>query len=173
MEQFPGPNEKTTAKKLQKWCDQHLAAEHWPRLQNALRQHRRDLSQHRTVRLTSRAHELLTELAKQDQLTLSETLEKHLTAILNPPAPAPPPEPAKPAAKPVPSQPRLKRMADNDGWIVTVADDEIGRVYKHTIDSYPKQRTAWRAYRKASLLSSEYPTRKAAVESLIREHFTN
>ena len=88
------PHEKPTAKKLQRWCDRFLDAHQWRQLQAVIRSARRDFSQQRSVRLTQNAHEILSNLAKRDKITLSEVVELYLAEVANAPA-------AKPAGKTV------------------------------------------------------------------------
>jgi hypothetical protein len=99
------PLERPTAKKLQTWCEQFLNAAQWKQLHAVIRASRRDKDATQTVRLSRQASNLLHALAKRDGLTLSETVLRYLTEILNPPpmvAPAPivaPEVTAKPARK--------------------------------------------------------------------------
>src|SRR4029453_13349818 len=74
------PHDQPTAPRLQQWCTQHLAASQWAQLQAVIRAARRDARQTRTVRLSTRAHTLLHALARREQRTLSETLERHLAS---------------------------------------------------------------------------------------------
>ena len=77
------PYEKPTVKTLQRWCDRFLDAQQWRQLQAVIRAARRDLSQHRTVRLSRNAHEILGKLATRDKLTLSEVIERYLSSVAN------------------------------------------------------------------------------------------
>lgn len=94
-------------------------------------------------------------------------------AIEPPPAAAPSPTPIELATTKLETpekaaKPQLKKNPDNDGWQVLLNGQSIGTVYKHTKDGYPKPRNAWRAYRPASLLSTEHRTRQAAIDTLVR-----
>jgi hypothetical protein len=71
-----------TTEQLQQWCDRFLEAAQWKQLHAVIRAARRDASQTRTVRLSTRASTLLHDLAKREQLTLSETIERSLTAVI-------------------------------------------------------------------------------------------
>jgi macrodomain Ter protein organizer (MatP/YcbG family) len=83
------PYEKPTTKTLQRWCDRFLDAKQWQQLQAVIRAARRDLSQHRTVRLSRNAHEVLSKLATRDKITLSEVIERYLSSVANAPATVP------------------------------------------------------------------------------------
>ena len=76
------PREQPTATQLQQWCDQYLDAPQWTQLQAVIRAARRDARQTRTVRLSTSAHALLHDLARREKLTLSETIERHLAAVI-------------------------------------------------------------------------------------------
>jgi macrodomain Ter protein organizer (MatP/YcbG family) len=65
---------------LQAWCARFLEAPQWRQLQAVIRAARRDASQTRTVRLSTGAYARLHGLATREQLTLSETIERYLTA---------------------------------------------------------------------------------------------
>src|SRR5437660_8837650 len=92
---FPetAPLDHPTTAQLQQWCDQCLDAAQWKQLHAVIWAARSDAShQTRTVRLSTRASALLHDLAAREQLTLSETIEKYLTAgTLTPTHQAPPP----------------------------------------------------------------------------------
>jgi hypothetical protein len=75
------PREHPTATQLQQWCDQYLDAPQWTQLQAVIRAARRDARQTRTVRLSTRAHAHLHNLAEREQLTLSETIERYLSDV--------------------------------------------------------------------------------------------
>src|SRR5215831_5890789 len=87
------PLEPQTTEQLQQWCDRCLDAPQWKQLHAVIRAARRDAShQTRTVRLSTRASALLHDLAEREQLTLSQTIEKYLTAgTITPPSQTPPP----------------------------------------------------------------------------------
>jgi hypothetical protein len=72
------PMERPTAQALQRWCDRFLDATQWKQLQAVIRAARRDLGQHRTVRLSKNAHEILKQLATHDEITLSEVIDTKL-----------------------------------------------------------------------------------------------
>src|SRR5262249_30941363 len=75
------PLDPPTTEQLQQWCDRCLDAAQWKQLHAVIRAARRDAShQTRTGRLSTRASAILHDLAAREQLTLSETIEKHLTA---------------------------------------------------------------------------------------------
>lgn len=79
------PLERPTAEELQRWCDRFLDADQWKQLQAVIRAGRRDFSQHRTVRLSRSAHEMLSKLAKRDKITLSEVIERYLSSVADAP----------------------------------------------------------------------------------------
>src|SRR5215813_7056968 len=87
------PLDTLTTEQLQQWCDRCLDAAQWKQLHAVIRAARRDAShQTRTVRLSTRASALLRDLAAREQLTLSETVERYLTAVtMTPTHQAPPP----------------------------------------------------------------------------------
>jgi hypothetical protein len=87
------PRDHPTTEQLQQWCDRFLDAAQWKQLHAVMRAARRDASHEtRTVRLSTRASALLHDLAAHEQLTLSETIERHLTVVtLTPTHQAPPP----------------------------------------------------------------------------------
>jgi hypothetical protein len=74
-----------TVEALHAWCARFLEAPQWRQLQAVIRAARRDASQTRTVRLSTRAYARLHDLATREQLTLSETIERYLAAA--PPTP--------------------------------------------------------------------------------------
>jgi hypothetical protein len=78
------PLDHLTGRTRQHWCDRCLDAARCKHLHAVMRAARRDASQTRTVRLSTRASALLHDLAEREQLTLSETIEGYpcsLTAI--------------------------------------------------------------------------------------------
>src|SRR5574341_2564870 len=94
------PLDPPTTEQLQQWCDQCLDAAQWKQLHAVIRAARRDASQTCTVRLSTRASTLLHDLAAREQLTLSETIKKHLTAgTITPPGQIPPPMAEQPAGR--------------------------------------------------------------------------
>jgi hypothetical protein len=77
-----------TVAALHAWCDRFLDATQWRQLQAVIRAARRDASQTRTVRLSTRAYARLHDLATRERLTLSETIERYLvTAPITPTRP--------------------------------------------------------------------------------------
>src|SRR5262249_13225726 len=95
-----------TAATLQPWCDRFLDAVQWKQLHAVIRTARRDGSQTRTVRLSTRASTLLHDLAAREQLTLSETIERYLVAAPLPqPEPLPPPQAESPPVPPPVARP--------------------------------------------------------------------
>jgi hypothetical protein len=68
-----------------------------------IRAARRDASQTRIVRLTTRASSLLHDLASHEKLTLSETIERYLPAVTMTPTPQDPP--------PLTEQPPVQKAA--------------------------------------------------------------
>jgi hypothetical protein len=119
------PYDQPTAPQLQQWCAQYLAPPQWAQLQAVIRAARRDARQTRTVRLSTRAHTLLHALARRDQRTLSETLERHLAPVLATPAPQDTPTPTAPVpATPVPDTTISKR-----GRSVTKASQKTGSAF--------------------------------------------
>jgi len=80
------PREQPTATQLQQGCDQYLDAPQWTQLQAVIRAARRDARQTRTVRLSTGAYALLHDLTTREQRTLSETIARHLAAVVATPA---------------------------------------------------------------------------------------
>lgn len=108
------PREPPTAAELQQWCDQYLDAPQWTQLQALIRAARRDTRQTRTVRLTAGAHARLHALAVREQLTLSETIERHLAdgTVASAPKDTPsPPVMNPPAQKTTSTAPQNTRRA--------------------------------------------------------------
>ena len=85
---FP-PDAQVGVEKLQTWCESHLNADQWRRLQHALRSRRKDLSGHRTVQITAAAHQILMELANREQITISEVIERYYGRCLDVSIPEP------------------------------------------------------------------------------------
>jgi hypothetical protein len=80
------PLDHPTAPTLQQWCDRCLDAAQWKQLHAVIRAARRDASQTRTVRLSTRASTLLHDLAAREQLTLSEAIERYLAPVTTTPS---------------------------------------------------------------------------------------
>ena len=104
------PHKHPTATRLQQWCDRYLDAAQWTQLQAVIRAARRDARQTRTVRLSTRAHACLHDLAQRAQLTLSETIERYLADVTVTPTP---PDPSPSTVK-TPPQPSVNRLAAPD-----------------------------------------------------------
>jgi hypothetical protein len=79
------PLDTPTTEQLQQWCNRCLDAAQWKQLHAVIRAARRDASQTRIVRLTTRASLLLHDLASREKLTLSETIERYLPAVTRTP----------------------------------------------------------------------------------------
>jgi len=156
------PLDPPTASKLQQWCDRFLDAAQWKQLHAVIRTTRHDASQTRTVRLSTSASALLHDLAEREQLTLSETIEKYLTAVtITPPGQAPPstaePTPVPPTAvrtgtpkKPRPAvapQKRRRAFVTTKKGVcyltVKIGRDNyhLMRIYNYTIDAQDKRDT--------------------------------
>src|SRR5712691_7652450 len=101
-------HESAPPEQLQQWCDRWLDAVQWKQLHAVIRAARRDAShQTRTVRLSTRASALLHDLAAREQLTLSETIERYLTAVTMTPTHQAPP--------PIAEQPPVQKAAARTG----------------------------------------------------------
>jgi len=109
------PLDTPTATKLQRWCDRFLDAAQWKQLHAVIRAARRDKDQYRIVRLSTKAHETLQQLAKREKLTLSATLERYLSDAMKAPAVQ-----ATPTPMPSP-KPRKQRKQSKEAW----ADDTV------------------------------------------------
>jgi hypothetical protein len=96
-----------TPEQLQQWCDQRLDAAQWKQLHAVIRAARRDGSQTRTVRLSTRASALLHDLASREKLTLSETIERYLPAVTMTPTPQ--------TSPPIAEQPPVQQAAARTG----------------------------------------------------------
>ncbi len=71
---------------LNQWSEKYLSRTEWVKLKSAIRKrrerfHRSD--EHKTVTLTSKAHGILSRLAKRDNVTFSEILEHYLGNAMN------------------------------------------------------------------------------------------
>jgi macrodomain Ter protein organizer (MatP/YcbG family) len=68
---------------LNRWCEKHLSADQWIQLKNAIRAARKrtaDLSRDplKSVTLSHKAWQIISDLAKRDGVTLSELIEDRL-----------------------------------------------------------------------------------------------
>jgi hypothetical protein len=155
------PLEPPTTEQLQQWCDQCLDAAQWKQLHAVIRAARRDAShQTRTMRLSTRASTLLHDLAEREQLTLSETIEKYLTAATitslgqappstAEPTPVPPTAartctPKKPPRAVAPQKRRRAFVTTKKGvcyLTVKIGRDNfhLMRIYNYTIDAQDKR----------------------------------
>jgi hypothetical protein len=119
------PHEHPSAAPLQQWCDQYLDATQWAQLQAVIRAARRDARQTRTVRLSTRAHARLHDLARRAELTLSETIERYLADVTVIPTPNETP----PTAAKTPSQPRVNRPTTSDAGHRAVVPRKQGAAF--------------------------------------------
>ena len=119
------PHEHSTAISLQQWCDQYLDATQWTQLQAVIRAARRDARQTRTVRLSTRAHARLHDLAQRAQLTLSETIERYLADVTV----APTPHDTPPTTAKTPPQPPVNRLAMPDAGHRAVVPRKQGAAF--------------------------------------------
>jgi hypothetical protein len=155
------PLDTPTAEQLQQWCDRCLHAAQWKQLHAVIRAARRDAShQTRTVRLSTRASALLHSLAAREQLTLSETIERYLHAVMMTPAhQAPPPtaeqpfvqQPAVRTGTPKKPRPAVAPQKRRRAFVTTkkgvcYLTVKIGRenfhlmrIYNYTIDAQKKR----------------------------------
>jgi hypothetical protein len=154
------PLDHPTATQLQQWCDRCLDAAQWKQLHAVIRAARRDANQTRTVRLSTRASVLLHDLATREQLTLSEIIERYLTAAtITPTRQATPPTAEKPpvpqtAARtgaPKKAHPAVAPQKRSSGFVTTkkgvcYLTVKIGRenftlmrIYNYTIDAQDKR----------------------------------
>ena len=78
------PKSDSAADRLQIWCDTNLDAKSWLALQTAIRKRRQRAhgDNFRVVTLTSKAYQLLNQLAKRDNVTLSHALQKSVERSL-------------------------------------------------------------------------------------------
>jgi hypothetical protein len=116
------PREHPTATRLQQWCDRHLDGTQWTQLQAVIRAARRDARQTRTVRLSTRAHTRLHDLAARARLTLSETIERYLSDVTVLPTPTDTP----PTTAETPPTPHANRLATPDAGRATVVPRKPG-----------------------------------------------
>jgi hypothetical protein len=79
---FP-PDAQAGIEKLQMWCETHLDKNQWFRLQKALESHRGAITGYRTIRVTASAHEILMEMAKRENLTISEAIERYYSRFID------------------------------------------------------------------------------------------
>jgi hypothetical protein len=119
------PHEHPSATPLQQWCDRYLDATQWAQLQAVIRDARRDARQTRTVRLSTRAHARLHDLARQAQLTLSETIQRYLADVV---VVLTPPDPLPAAAEP-PPQPPVNRLATPEPGRASVMPRKQGSAF--------------------------------------------
>lgn len=76
------------ASRLNEWCKTYLTGDEWKRLKESVRKRRQRWAGSqvlKTVTISEKAHRLLSELAKRDNVTLSEALELYLVKVLNRP----------------------------------------------------------------------------------------
>lgn len=77
------------AERLQAWCDEYLSEEEWERTKSSIRKRRQRWAPPqplKTITITQKAHRLLRELAKRDDVTLSAAIERYMPAVLNQPS---------------------------------------------------------------------------------------
>ncbi len=73
----------SNADRLQVWCDENLDAKSQSALQTAIRKRRqRASSDFRVVTLSSKSYRLLSQLAKRDNVTLSQALQSSVERSL-------------------------------------------------------------------------------------------
>ncbi len=71
---------------LNVWCERYLSKADWRRLKTAVRKRRerwRRSEETKTVTLSAKAHNLLTQVSKRDNVTFSQALEHYLSKVLN------------------------------------------------------------------------------------------
>lgn len=69
------------AKGIQAWCEKYLSDSEWMKLKTSIRKRRERKSRKgevESVTISKKAFELLQKLSKHDNVTYSDTLEKHL-----------------------------------------------------------------------------------------------
>ncbi len=67
--------------RLNDWCEKYLSSEEWTKLKTSIRKRRERKTRKgeiESVTISSKAYALLRKLAKRDNVTYSETLEKYL-----------------------------------------------------------------------------------------------
>jgi uncharacterized protein len=72
------------ASSLNSWCEKFLNTSEWTKLKTCIRKRRERRSrigEQRTVSISDKAFKLLKKIAKRDNVTYTETLEKHLGRI--------------------------------------------------------------------------------------------
>lgn len=77
---------KAAAERLQAWCDTYLTAAEWQLAKSSIRKRRQRWAPTKalkTITISQRAHRLLSQLAKRDNVTLSEAIELNLPSVLN------------------------------------------------------------------------------------------
>lgn len=77
---------KGRADRLNEWCEKHLAKADWLKLKVGIRKRRERWARHdelKTVAISAKAHQLLTKIAKRDNVTFSEVLEHLLARAAN------------------------------------------------------------------------------------------
>jgi macrodomain Ter protein organizer (MatP/YcbG family) len=68
------------------WCEKYLNRKEWERLKTAIRKRRERWSRYndlKSITISARAHQLLSNLAKRDEVTFSEVLEHYLAKGMN------------------------------------------------------------------------------------------
>ena len=73
------------AESLHQWCLDHLEESEWGPLKSAIRkrrQRKKNLGQTESITISKRSHELLKKVAKRDNVTFSEALERTLAKAL-------------------------------------------------------------------------------------------
>ena len=76
----------TRAAALNVWCEKYLSKADWRRLKTAVRKRRerwRRIEETKNVTISAKAHKLLTQVSKRDNVTFSEALEHCLSKALN------------------------------------------------------------------------------------------
>ncbi|MEZ6137032.1 MAG: hypothetical protein R3C53_19225 [Pirellulaceae bacterium] len=69
------------ARSVNEWCEKHLSSVEWRKLKAAIRKRRQRWERYeeqKTVTISTRAHRLLTNLSKRDDVTFSEVMENYL-----------------------------------------------------------------------------------------------